>query len=194
MIQSYFDYKEYLRQDALANIKSEKCGRFVLWLNCWYGNDRYRTLHYLRALRKYEYVLNCTSGAIGKLKRVIAKVRWHRLGMKYNININPNVVGYGFRISHLVGGVIINCQSVGNHCTANAGVIVGNNDKGGMASIGNNVKLLVGCKVIGSVHIGDNAIVAPNSVVVKDVPENVIVSGIPATILKMRDGVIELKK
>ena len=188
MIQSYSDYKEYLRQDSLANIQRENCGWFVLWLNCWYGNDRYRTLHYLKALRKYEYTLNCTSGAIGKLRRIVAKERWHRLGMKYNININPNVVGYGFCIPHLVGGVIINCQSVGNYCTANAGVIVGNNSKGSLAVIGNNVNLTVGSKVIGGVHIGDNVIVAPNSVVVKDVPDNAIVSGIPATILKMREA------
>lgn len=187
MIQSYSDYKEFLRQDALANIKCENCCWFKLRLNLWYGNDKYRTLHYLRALRKYEYALNCTSGAIGKLKRVIAKVRWHRLGMKYNVNINPNVVGYGFRIPHLVGGVIINCLSVGNHCTANAGVIVGNNNSGEMAVIGNNVDLTVGSKVIGRVHIGDNVIVAPNSVVVKDVPDNAIVSGIPAAILKIRE-------
>lgn len=53
--------------------------------------------------------------------------------------------------------------------------------------IGNNVDLTVGCKVIGGVHIGDNVTVAPNSVVVKDVPANAIVSGIPATILKMKE-------
>lgn len=186
MIQSFLDYKNYLRQDAIANIKREKCSRIMLWLNIWYGCDSYRAFHYLIALRKYEYALNCTSGSIGKLKRLIAKVRWHRLGMKYNININPNVVGYGFRIPHLAGGIIINCLSVGNNCTANAGVIVGNNSKGCLAIIGNNVDLTIGCKVIGGVHIGNNVIVAPNSVVVKDVPDNAIVSGIPATILKIQ--------
>ena len=76
---------------------------------------------------------------------------------------------------------------MGNYCTANAGVIVGNNHKGGMAVIGDNVDLSVGCKVIGGVHIGNNVIVAPNSVVVKDIPDNVIVSGIPAKILKMKE-------
>lgn len=114
-------------------------------------------------------------------------MRWHRLGAKYNVNINPNVVGYGFRVPHLVGGIIINCRSVGSFCTANAGVVVGNNSKGELAMIGNNVDLTVGCKVIGGVHIGDNVTVAPNSVVVKDVPANAIVSGIPATILKMKE-------
>lgn len=82
------------------------------------------------------------------------------------------------------GGVIINAQSVGNYCTANAGVIVGDNNRGEKAVIGDWVDLSIGCKVIGGVSIGDNVIVAPNSVVVKDVPANAIVTGIPAKILK----------
>lgn len=56
-----------------------------------------------------------------------------------------------------------------------------------MATIGNNVDLTIGCKVIGGIKIGDNVTVAPNSVVVKDVPANAIVSGIPAKILKMKE-------
>lgn len=186
MIQTYIEYKEYLRLDALANIKCEKCNWLKMKVNVWYGNDSYRFLQYMQALRKYEYFLNCKTGSIGKIRCLFAKIRWHHLGSKINVNILPNVVGFGFRVPHLVGGVIINCKSVGNNCTANAGVIVGNNNKGGMAVIGNNVDLTVGCKVIGDIVIGDNAVIAPNSVVVKDVPANAVVSGIPATILKIR--------
>ena len=81
--------------------------------------------------------------------------------------------------------MIINCKYVGRYCTANSGVIVGNNSKGGMAVIGDYVSLTVGSKVIGDVTIGNNVIVAPNSVVVKDVPDNAVVSGVPAKILKI---------
>lgn len=99
----------------------------------------------------------------------------------------PNTVGPGLRIPHLNGGIIVNCKSIGNNCTINSGVIIGNNDRGELAEIGDNVNLTVGCKIIGGVHIGNNAVVAPNSVVVKDVPENAVVSGIPATILKNKN-------
>lgn len=85
------------------------------------------------------------------------------------------------------GGIIINCKSIGYHCTANIGVIVGNNSKGGLPIIGNNVDLTIGCKVIGDVCVGDNVIVAPNSVVIKDVPNNAVVSGVPAKILKINE-------
>ena len=84
----------------------------------------------------------------------------------------------------LGGGIIINCKSIGNYCSANAGVVVGNNggqDK--IAIIGDNVSLTVGSKVIGKVKIGNNVIVAPNSVVVKDIPDNCVVSGVPAKII-----------
>lgn len=50
--------------------------------------------------------------------------------------------------------------------------------------VGDNVELTLGCKVIGGITIGNNVIVAPNSVVVKDVPDNSVVSGVPAHIIK----------
>ena len=46
------------------------------------------------------------------------------------------------------------------------------------------VELTLGCKVIGGITIGNNVIVAPNSVVVKDVPDNSVVSGVPARTIK----------
>ena len=53
-----------------------------------------------------------------------------------------------------------------------------------MATIGDHVSLLIGSKVIGKVTIGNNVVIAPNSVVIKDVPDNCIVSGVPAKIIK----------
>ena len=51
-------------------------------------------------------------------------------------------------------------------------------------TIGRNVKFGVNVTCIGDIHIGDNAIIAAGSVVVKDVPENAIVAGNPAKIIK----------
>ena len=178
MIKSKEDLAFYLREDAKANIKRETCSWLRMQVNVWYGNDSYRFLQYMQALRKYEYALNCLSGPVGKFRRICAKVRFHKLGAKINVNILPNVVGYGFRVPHLVGGVIINCKSVGCKCTANAGVIVGNNNKGGMAVIGDNVDLCVGCKVIGGVHIGNNVIVGAGALIKdQNIPDNCIVFG-----------------
>ena len=107
------------------------------------------------------------------------------MGLRYGIHIGPNAVGYGFWIPHFAGGVIIGCKSMGNYCLANGGVVVGNKDSDdNIPTIGDFVSLQIGCKVYGKINVGDNVIVAPNSVVYKDVPSNVAVSGVPAKIIK----------
>lgn len=55
-------------------------------------------------------------------------------------------------------------------------------------TIGRNVDFGVGVICIGDIHIGDNAIIAAGSVVVKDVPINAIVAGNPAKVIKYRDS------
>lgn len=74
---------------------------------------------------------------------------------------------------------------MGDWCSVASGVVVGNKDsQTNRATIGNYVKLTLGSKVIGRVTIGNHVIVAPNSVVVKDVEANSVVSGIPAKTIK----------
>lgn len=75
---------------------------------------------------------------------------------------------------------------MGNYCSINSGVVVGNKRANDLAVIGDNVGLGIGCKVIGNVHIGNNVFIAPNAVVTKDVPDNVIVGGVPARIIKYK--------
>ena len=54
-------------------------------------------------------------------------------------------------------------------------------------NIGDNVYISTGVTILGPVTIGDNVTIAANSVVIKDVPDNCVVSGIPAKII-MKDG------
>ena len=79
----------------------------------------------------------------------------------------------------------MNCIKIGENFTVSSGVIIGKKgDNEHRAVIGDNVELAIGAKVIGKVNIGNNVIVAPNSVVIKDVPSDVAVSGVPAVIIK----------
>lgn len=92
------------------------------------------------------------------------------------------------RLPHWAGGIIIhNNAIIGENCEIMQGVTIGNNalkSRNDVATIGDNVTLCAGCKVIGNVKIGNNVIVGANTVVVKDIPDNVIVAGVPAKIIK----------
>lgn len=73
---------------------------------------------------------------------------------------------------------------MGNCCIVNSGVVGNKGSNDMVPTIGNNVTLSVGCKVIGKIKIGNNVLVAPNSVVVNDIPDNSIVVGVPGRVNK----------
>ena len=75
---------------------------------------------------------------------------------------------------------------IGENCTLYHDVTIGQN-MNRFPRLGNNVIVYTGAKIIGNVTIGDNAIVGANAVVTKDVPENAIVAGIPAKLMRYRD-------
>lgn len=157
---------------------------FSYLLKLLYGNVNACAFRYLKSLRKYEYYTN-----IHNPLRFWYRYYNRRLGLKYNLAMPINAIGYGLYLPHIEGGVILNCKSIGNYCEINSGVVVGKgHDNTELPIIGNNVRLTVGCKVIGKIKVGDNVIVAPNSVVIKHVPDNCVVSGVPAKIIK-QDGV-----
>lgn len=81
---------------------------------------------------------------------------------------------------------IVNAQSIGDNCSIWQQVTIGNKLDDGEAKpiIGNNVKICAGAIVIGDIKIGNNVIIAAGAVVTKDVPNNCVVAGVPAKIIK----------
>ena len=57
-----------------------------------------------------------------------------------------------------------------------------------MPIIGDNVFIGAGAKILGDITIGDNCVIGANSVVVKSVPSNSIVAGVPAKVLRVREN------
>lgn len=96
-------------------------------------------------------------------------------------------IGSGLFIQHGFS-TIVNARSIGDNCWINQQVTIGYSSKDNFPTIGNNVTISSGAKVIGNVTINDHVIVGANAVVVKDVPSNCVVVGVPAYIIK-RDGV-----
>jgi serine O-acetyltransferase len=99
--------------------------------------------------------------------------------------IQAAYVGEGLFIQHGFS-TIITADHIGKNCWINQQVTIGyNGDK--RPTILDNVTVNAGAKVIGGVTVGNNVIIGANCVVVKDVPDNCTVVGVPAKIIK-RNG------
>jgi len=107
------------------------------------------------------------------------------------IEIHPRAkIGKGFFIDHGMGVVIGETSEIGDNCTVYQGVTLGGTSLSHgkrHPTLGNNVTVGVNSSVLGAITLGDNAKVGGGSVVVKDVPANATVVGVPARIV-MQDG------
>lgn len=98
-------------------------------------------------------------------------------------------IGEGLLIGHF-GGVYIKAR-IGKNCTVGQQVVIGHKGGfrgGGVPSIGNNVYIGVGAKVLGDVVVGDNVIIGANAVVISDLPSNSTAVGVPAKVIKMNQA------
>lgn len=107
------------------------------------------------------------------------------------IDIHPGaVLGPGLFIDHGMGLVIGETCEIGSNVTLYQGVTLGGTgkEKGKRhPTIGNNVVVASGAKVLGSFKVGDNAKIGSGSVVLKPVPANAVVVGIPGRVVT-QDG------
>ena len=93
----------------------------------------------------------------------------------------------GTKFPHPVGIVIAPEVQIGKNCTILQNVTIGNGKRFNESSypiIGDNVSILTGAVVVGGIKIGDNAVIAANSVVRSDVEKNTMVAGAPAKFVK----------
>ena len=115
-----------------------------------------------------------------------------RSARKTGIEIHPGAtIGKGLFIDHGHGVVIGETTIIGDNVTLYQGVTLGGNGKEQgkrHPTIGNNVMISAGAKVLGSFTIGDNSKIGAGSVVLKEVPPNSTVVGVPGHVVK-RDNV-----
>jgi serine O-acetyltransferase len=110
-----------------------------------------------------------------------------RLIYKLGISIPPDTkIGSGFYIGHF-GGIVVNGQSViGKNCNISQGVTLGQANRGrnkGYPTLGDNIYIGPGAKIVGAVKIGNNVAIGANCVVTKDIPDNSVVVGIPGKVI-----------
>lgn len=105
------------------------------------------------------------------------------------IEIHPAArIGRGLFIDHGMGVVIGETAQIGDDCTLYHGVTLGGTTwrkEKRHPTLGNNVVVGAGAKILGPIAVGDNARIGSNSVVTKDVPANATVVGIPGHIVQL---------
>lgn len=127
-------------------------------------------------------------------RKMFFAARWisQRASKKTGIEIHPAVqIGKRFFIDHGTGVVIGETAVIGDNVTIYQGVTLGGTGKDTgkrHPTIGNNVMIGAGAKVLGPLTIGDNSKIASGAVVLNDIPPNSTAVGVPARVVK-RDGI-----
>jgi serine O-acetyltransferase len=108
------------------------------------------------------------------------------------IEIHPGArIGRGFFIDHGMGVVIGETAEIGDNCTLYHGVTLGGTSwakEKRHPTLGNNVIVGSGAKILGPFKVGDNSKIGSNSVVVKEVPPDSTVVGVPGRIVFSGSG------
>ncbi len=152
------------------------------------------------AARNTFEIITCYAGVQAMLFYRLAHRLW-RLKFKWlarfisslarwftGIEIHPGaVIGRRFFIDHGMGVVIGETAKIGDDCTLYHGVTLGGTTwKTGQRhpTLGNNVVIGAGAKILGPITLGDHVRVGSNSVVVKSINESQTVAGVPSRVLK----------
>ena len=106
------------------------------------------------------------------------------------IEIHPGAtIGKGFFIDHGMGVVIGETTEIGNNCSIYQGVTLGGTGKDvgkRHPTLGNNVMVGAGAKVLGPFTIGDNTKIAAGAVVLKEIPDESTAVGVPARVVRQQ--------
>lgn len=142
----------------------------------------------LRAIRMHRRAHWCYHHGLRFTARMISQ----RAVKKTGIEIHPAAeIGRRFFIDHGTGVVIGETTQIGDDVTIYQGVTLGGTGKDTgkrHPTIGNNVMIGAGAKVLGPFTVGDNVNIAAGAVVLEEIPPNCTAVGVPARVVR-RDGV-----
>lgn len=145
-------------------------GNFNSFLLLIHSNKYFRSLFYFRI------------GIIAKLL-----ISWIRPGCSYFILSPTTQIGEGLCLVHPYA-TTINAKSIGKNFKINCCTTIGSkNSMNDRPTIGDDVVLGANVNIIGDVAIGNNVTIGAGSVVVKDIPDNCIVVGNPAKIIRYKE-------
>lgn len=156
----------------------------------WYGKLRPNgkqgdMMQLVEMLVFFQEYRNLFYARIKTRSRLLAKLLGLFAAPQPLLSISATRLGGGAFIQHGFATILMP-KSVGENLHISQNVTVGFNGDSNPV-IGNNVTIYAGAKVLGGITVGDNAVIAANAVVVRDVPPNAVVGGVPAKVLKYND-------
>ena len=185
MIQTKDDLHRFLR------VEDEKMNRpnmFIKWLAC---SDDYLPFLLLKCLRKYEYYMNKKRNVLDMIPYFWYGWNFRRLRVKTGIMLFPNTIDEGLSLVHPGFRRIGKMSHVGKNCTILPNVLFGLKKPEYYGSheivIGDNCYISTGATILAPVTIGNNVTIGAGAVLIHDVPDNCVVGGVPARIIKYKD-------
>ena len=167
---------DHLREDIACVFERDPAARSTWEVVTCYPGFHARTLH------------RVSHWLWGARMRWLARFLSHFARWFTGIEIHPGAtIGRRFFIDHGMGVVIGETAEVGDYVTLFQGVTLGGTGKERgkrHPTLGNHVVVGAGAKILGGIKIGDNVKIGANSVVIKNVPPNSTVIGVPARVIK----------
>lgn len=188
MIETKKDLKDFLEYERPLYCSSKDKLQSVL--ACLKGELKIYRWSYIKNLRKAEYYYFHRKENIYYLLRYIWYLRKkNRIGMKLGMDIKEYVFDKGLLIHHTSAIVINSCAKVGKNCILHGNNVIGNmGENTGAPTIGDNVRLGIGAKVLGDIYIADDVQIGAGALVIHSCYEKgVLLVGVPA-IVKSKNG------
>jgi serine O-acetyltransferase len=133
----------------------------------------------LRAMLLYRLACWCHRMHLHGLPTLLLRL----ISLFYGLEIPASLkIGGGLYIAHTYGVVIMPAK-IGKNCSIISNVTIGMRNERAFPSIGDNVFIGAGARVLGGIRVGDGARIGANAVVIEDVPAGVTVVGIPARVI-----------
>ncbi len=167
----------HLIEDIRAYRKNDPAARSALEVALLY-NGFHATLFSRAAHWLYTHRLRFLARLLSQLAKFLTGVEIHPAAK----------IGRRLVIDHGTGIVIGATAEIGDDCLLYQGVTLGGTGKDvgkRHPTLGNNIMVGCGAKILGPFKVGDNARIAANSVVLREVPENATVVGVPGRIVKI---------
>lgn len=171
---------------GMYSIISRDLVRWLELTNSSLRSDTRGFIHIFQKLPEFRNLFYFRLRKGSRLNRAISQV----LGFFYSpcpslfISQDSNI-GEGLFIQHGFSTIIM--ADIGQNCWINQQVSIGYKDRSGRPTLGDNVRIGAGAKVLGHLSIGDRSTIGANAVVTKDIPPGCVAVGVPARVIK-RDG------